>query len=231
MTLTKRKLKKIIKEEVAKQYSFQKPFGPEYKNKKFNFEKFMNLATAKERLDYAAKTSEKLGFGSSRVTYKLSGTGKVLKIAVNLAGVEQNKAELQITKEVSDLQSNYMIVTKIFGHDNISNPTLLIAEEVFKITVNDFKKNTGLQWNKFLDYLDDEHPEHKIFVKYPNNEFLLSVNEALTETSLISNDLTRIDHWGITEDNRIVILDYGYNEHVDNIYNDLDPNNKFFFRI
>lgn len=91
---------------------------------------------------YAEQFLPKLGAGSSRVTFALSG-GKVLKIALNNAGIGQNEAELKVyTNNV-----NNSVVTKIFDYD----PTFkwLVSELVKPLGGDEFKQFTGLTFSQF----------------------------------------------------------------------------------
>ena len=54
------------------------------------------------------------------------------------------------------------------------------------------------------------------FDKMIESPFLGSVLHGLksTKSNLVTADLTLIDHWGKTPDQRVVLLDYGYTEDV-----------------
>ena len=48
----------------------------------------------------------------------------------------------------------------------------------------------------------------------PIIEKLISGLISLKKANVLSGDVDRMDHWGITADNRLVLLDYGFTEDV-----------------
>jgi len=260
--------------------SFDKPVPFDYKTGKFDLQEYMALEKASQRLDYANAAYQsrpilfsKLGQGSSRVVYDMPGTGKVLKMAINNKGVGQNKEEIEISFKAHMKFPDYPIVTKIFGHDDSSNPTWLISESVKELT-NDaaFLAIAGVsfeiviaacdsggrlekllaemavnQKNKLIKVIDadilnltnwlDQHKrgqvgsypgqvqryidhievltkgkaklEKQTFQTIRQNPIIKSL-AGLGELGLANGDTKRVEHWGETEDGRVVLLDYGF---------------------
>ncbi len=200
--------------------NFAKPIDPEFKEDKFNFDEYRKLPTPTSRLAYARNTlgSKELGAGSSRIVYDMGNTGKVLKIALNNKGVAQNKEELEITKKIHSSYPEYPIVTKVYGHDNSSEPTWLVSEKVRPIENSDITRETkGVL--RSMDQLTDIFQSmmgeniYNLARSNPDVNFFKGL-QAIPEVGMLSGDLVVSYHWGVTEDGRIVVLDYGFTRDV-----------------
>lgn len=127
---------------------------------KFNFSEFKKIAMTSARpkeprgkkpwdlpkeytthpeLEYAKRFLPELGSGSSRTTFALSG-GKVLKIAMNNAGIAQNKEELDVFTRLR----NNSLVTKIFDY---SPDYKWLVSEIVKPLAND---NNSEEFEKYV---------------------------------------------------------------------------------
>jgi hypothetical protein len=134
---------------------------------KFNFTEFKKIAMtnvrARERsgskpwdmsggehpeIQYATRLLPKLGSGSSRTVFALSG-GTVLKIAKNNAGIGQNKEELDTYTRLKDNS----LVTKIF--DYAQDYKWLVSEIVKPIDGADFEKYVGMPGYEFWQLFED----------------------------------------------------------------------------
>lgn len=262
--------------------NFDKPVPHDYKAGAFDIKQYLELQTPKARLNYARLVARNnpsgflsLGEGSSRVAFNMPGTGKVLKIALNNKGVAQNKSELDITRKIHLTNSDYPIVTKIFGHDDENQPTWLISEAVQEASVEDFSNLVGVPWDLVVQLVDNKLDlnieetlknslkglieDKKYFDNYyknnsndpwykdrirginsqiekfkkllenpselQNNKFIKAL-EQLKTYELLNGDTTRLEHWGKTEDGRLVLLDYGFTPDVAVAHYGMKPNIK-----
>ena len=230
-----------------RRYDFNDPIPMEYKSGKFDLEKYLELKTISERLKYvrAADTKEpaqfqQLGLGSSRVVYRLPQIGKVIKLAINKAGIDQNKEEIKATRKIHQIMPEYPIVTKIFGHDDINNPTWLISEAVSQVEdESEIEDMAGVPIRVFYQIvmhgLEDttETAKRKRFADaevlnvLQNPSPLLKAVSMIHELGLDAGDLTFEDHWGVTADHRLVALDYGFPRSVADKYNAYDIDNEY----
>jgi hypothetical protein len=145
----------------------------------FNLSKFKAISATNERppgyskwehdtvvpdISYARKFLPELGKGSSRITFALSG-GKVLKIATNKAGFEQNKTEVEVFTKT---KSQY--VTTIF--DFAPNFKWIISEIVNPLSLEKFQQIYGFEdeWEveKFFEFLSAAVPLIKFRNFYKN---------------------------------------------------------------
>ena len=68
---------------------------------KFDLNRFKGLSNAAEMLEYADKRLQKLGEGTARAAFVLTGR-HVLKVALNAKGLAQNEAELAVYTNPED---------------------------------------------------------------------------------------------------------------------------------
>ena len=80
----------------------------EYLSNNFNIDIFKNLNSFSKRISYCDENIERISSGSSRIVYKINDE-KVLKLAKNTKGLEQNKNEIQYR---SDSYINYILTTE-----------------------------------------------------------------------------------------------------------------------
>ena len=171
----------------------------------FKWNEFKNIKSHKEQYRYALQHLPGLGQGSSRRTFQLGNSSKVLKVAVNTAGLAQNKAEVDVyTNPVTK-----RVVTKTFDFE--PNYGWLVAEAVRPIDYTDsdeawFYKKVGLPWNTYIKFLHAN--------KETNNPFVLGIRSIMKATGLLVGDIAVMYHYGKTADDRMVLLDYGYTEEV-----------------
>ena len=124
-----------------------------------------------------------IGSGSSRRVYDL-GNGYVVKVAKNMAGREQNKAEYEISFEDS---------SGIFAEviDVSNDYRMLIMRKAKKI------KDMRIVWNYFN--VDDKYEFYDcIYMQRLKNKY-----------KLLLGDFEKASSWGIIN-GRPVIIDYGF---------------------
>jgi hypothetical protein len=170
-----------------------------------------------------------MGEGSSRAVYLLDSK-RVLKLATNEQGVEQNRKEQEVFN--SSLQP---LVARLF--EESQDGSWLVSELVRPLSSEeDFEALTGLPWVVVAMFLaenqklrDPEQTQEVMKVKFSKfkqepyasmgkklDAFFLkpwfqemSVLLGRSEIRLNVNDLTNLEHWGKTADQRVVLLDYG----------------------
>ena len=147
--------------------------------------------------------------GSSRVVFILDSK-KVLKIAKNEAGIDQNKEEIKNSRRYP------LVVTRIFKVG--TNNNYIISELVRPA-------QSGMELVKFFgfDIINDISNLIDNFVspiKKKQSYERVSKNEAsmqlldMVRSGTDFNDISRIDHWGKTNDGRYILLDHGANETI-----------------
>ncbi len=138
-----------------------------------------------------AKKYPRLGSGSGRTVYDL-GNSYVVKVAKNRKGIEQNKAEYQISKA---------------DHSNIFAEVLALSECSSYLVMEKAQRISSFAqvWN---------------YYHVQNNKQLFSQEEfrkLLVQFDLLTADLYRLSSWGIVN-GRPVIIDYGFTKRVIKFY-------------
>jgi hypothetical protein len=180
------------------------------------------------RVEKLMKKLHLLGRGSTRYAFA-AGSKKVIKAAINEFGLAQNKAEV----EVYSNPEARPIVTKIYDH--AKDYSWLVAESVRMLkTPEEFKQVTGFALNVFSDLMFNksssfENSINNVAAYYEEGEEFENLHELenvahsklaktifdLGNSSNIKlDDFAKLEHWGKTSDNRIVVLDYGYTEEI-----------------
>ena len=207
----------------------------------FNDEDEIFKVTAEISNLILSKGGKLFGEGSSRKTFLLTSK-KILKLAKSDRGIAQNEAEVQVAKKFPT------ITTKIYyAHPNnfylISELVRQLSSKPNKAQAQ-FKDLTGLSLYTFFrllktysDWNESETGDLKLtptkFVKQLNQSFSRDKEELekLSMSPFVRNilsaidyglhveDLTTPEHWGVTTEGKIVLLDYGYTQEVsDNYY-------------
>lgn len=191
-------------------------------NPNFNMEDFKALKTFKERVVYCNKSLNRLSSGSSRVVYRLDGN-KVLKLAKNNRGINQNSSEGEHMKD-----TYYEDITTIV-YEIDDNNQWIVSEMAGKMTPNIFKKLTGISLPKLDWYLqvkwgegDNTRERHYLAYITPeelkqlrNSDFVKSIVSLMEDYNLLPGDLGRISSWGIVNRNgkaKAVLVDYGHSD-------------------
>ena len=175
------------------------PFGD-----RFDVRKFKSLDNIEFMKAYANSFLQLLGEGSSRVAYALS-SNKVLKIAINKKGIDQNLAELDVFTN----PATKPMVAKVQDYD--PEYRWLVADSV-RIFSNEaeFEKETGLDFKEFT-----EEVKNALIKKVmPESDLAANTLKTIINSNLMLGDVARIDHWGKSSDGRVVLLDYGFTKDV-----------------
>ncbi len=186
----------------------------------FDLEKFKQLTSFKQRVDYCNSTLRKLGSGSSRIVY-LVDDKTVLKLAKNQKGIAQNEVEIgasdtyysDITAEVFDYDEN-----SLWLEMELAKPINKARfQQILGYTVENFGIWVTNLWNlnnrRKSYYTLDKQVEEII----NESDFANSVIAFITDYGLAPGDLGRISTYG-EFDGEVKIIDYGLNDDVLNSY-------------
>lgn len=199
----------------------------------FSYEKLSTFENLFDCARYCEKTLTRLGVGTSRRVYKLED-GKVLKLANDEKGKEQNKYESALT------QSNEMpsFMAKIYNFDK--NGIYLEMEQAKPITDAEFEKIVGISfklYQKVITSIINPKTESKrakwlkTFYKDKCEEILLNIEKYpfvqeisnyLTNTnSEIKHKLFNLSNYGlVNRDGKetLVLTDFGMNNEIHEKY-------------
>ncbi len=196
-----------------------KPYGPT-PGKVFSLTEFEKLATIEEMRSYAEQSLPYVGVGSSRIVFKLN-KDNALKIALNDAGVGQNKAETEVCAVQPDL------FAKVHTHD--PGYKWLISEFAAPLNRDDFEDMTGMVWQDMVDGLwwvlnkarhNEYHPDSLFLQNGKNsyetvqgNKFFVKILAVLTGCNYMPGDFYKISSWGVVNGHPVV-LDSGFTRAV-----------------
>jgi hypothetical protein len=191
--------------------------------KEFDLSEFKKLDDTGDMIKYAEERLQKLGEGSSRVTYALTSK-KVLKIAYNMAGVGQNTEEVNVYTNPKIKP----IVAKVFDYDQeffwiTSELTRqLKAPSEFEMLAGIASELHNFGGDNMRDFVIKAAAGSMFWIKshYGKDviDFAKTIRSVALENSLLPGDLAKHDSWGKTPDGRLVLIDYGYSEHVSQNY-------------
>ena len=213
----------------------------------FNLDQFQKLGTVQDKLVYAKKFLPFIGEGSARKVFAIS-TSKVLKIAKNTRGVAQNQTEYKFFKNPktgpivakifsADIPTMTWVISEIakpFRYIKELEAVTGVDYYVLQNLLDDFPvrdfpnaeawfEETQEFWTQMLQSpgLTPQSKEKmtsriKQYEAYKNNKFLTGVLN-LVKQGLIAGDLT-FDQMGITADGRPIVIDYGFDREVEELY-------------
>lgn len=192
---------------------------------KFNPRTLDRFKTPQQKIDFIKSAGLlELGKGKGRHVFLLDSK-KVLKVAMNDFGAKQNRSEEELSKKLAGTA----IVTRVF--DAATDHGWILSEVVREIKdVKEFESLAGVTWvgfttaiefaverglslNHVVAFLQQEtsiSPKDVTAVK--QSQFVAAVIAAANKAKLIASDLIRLEHWGKTADDKIVLLDYGYTD-------------------
>jgi len=183
----------------------------------FDFKVLESLTSFKKRLDYVQSHLRRISSGSSRIVYEVDNE-KVLKVAKNKKGIDQNLVESTYYFQ------DYDIVARVF---NSSDDGLFIEmEKASKLTKSEFKKLTGISIEDLYQYIRYfENPKYSF---KPNNydelsdlDFMVELMMFAGDNQLPMGDFARLSSYGkVKRDGKdtVVLIDFGldietYNKH------------------
>lgn len=166
-----------------------------------------------------------LGCGSTRCAYAINAS-KVAKIAQNEHGQRQNLAEVDAYTNPNARD----ILAKIYDADD--EGLWVVSEMVREFrTTEEFERAVGIPWQHFDDLIivmSQQRVEEITLARSRSSKQkrpieIRSIDQLPTHTRnwmsnviltmktlrLSPNDLRSYDHWGLTKEGRVVLLDYG----------------------
>lgn len=174
--------------------------------------------------DYCVKMlGEPIGNGSSRAVFQIDDT-RVLKLATNIKGVAQNKAE--VTAYHQSTIKTFMPI--IYNDSDMENYFYVISEYVLPANEEDFKNLLGVPFYIFKNIILDsmvidneiEHAMEK-YKDLPTVYTLLQYILTMYKSGVNINDWVNISNWGLTMRNgkpTMVTLDNGYTRNVAKLF-------------
>lgn len=159
------------------------------------------------------------GLGTSRAAFDL-GDKHAIKIALNKAGIAQNKVEAHISEKLLDLPLAHV---RYIAKNNL----FMVVDKAMPFNEPHFKEYFGISFKNFAsiahelcDYEGENGPEFKavadrLYNSLPENARILIMN--LAKHGVVACDLDKRNQWGDIDDHP-VIIDYGlsydvWNEH------------------
>ena len=166
---------------------------------------------------------EPIGDGSSRAVFQIDDT-RVLKLATNIKGVAQNKAEVMAYQQAPD--KTFMPI--IYNDSDMENYFYVISEYVLPANEEDFKNLLGVPFYIFKNIILDnmvidneiEHAMEK-YKDLPTVYTLLQYILTMSKSGVNINDWVNISNWGLTMRNgkpTMVTLDNGYTRNVAKLF-------------
>jgi hypothetical protein len=191
----------------------------------FNMDEFKKLTSFQKRLQYCKERLPLIKKGSSRAVYKIDDT-KVLKLAMNKKGLDQNENEAVL--------SSYQDLKNITAHvfDKHPNNEWIEMELAKPITESDFERFIGFDFKTFKiainNYSLKSDPQryntgnkHKSELPIdPEIEESMWLNDFIYDIfNYIGNygnvhvpDIEKLDSYGVVKrdgEEAIVLIDYG----------------------
>lgn len=167
--------------------------------------------------DYCVKMlGEPIGKGSSRAVFQIDDT-RVLKLATNIKGVAQNKAEVMVYQQAP--YKTFMPI--IYNDSDMENYFYVISEYVLPANEEDFKKVVGIPFYRLESLISNNKLESamKSYEEEPTVHELLQYLITMSNMGVEILDWTTISNWGLTKRNgksAIVTLDNGFTQNVAN---------------
>ena len=159
---------------------------------------------------------EPIGKGSSRAVFQIDDT-RVLKLAINMKGVAQNKAEVMVYNQAPD--KTFMPI--IYNDSDMESYFYVISEYVLPAEEEDFKKVVGIPFYRLESLISNKKLESamKSYEDMPKVHDLLQYLITMSNMGVEIFDWTTISNWGLAKRNgkpAIVTLDNGFTQNVVN---------------
>jgi hypothetical protein len=179
------------------------------RSKTFSIKKLKELTGEEEVLSYIESCDlQWLKAGSSRTVYVLSSKW-VLKIAMNDKGLAQNIAEKSLYNNA--VMRPFITAIKDSDPDN----RWLIAELVRPLkNYGEFEKLSGVEYRIFEKILESYDEPDLSELSGKQLEWMDGVLKMIHHADVAVGDLFDLNHWGKTNDGRMVLLDYGLTRDV-----------------
>lgn len=183
----------------------------------FDWKYFKSLDNLKDIVKYATSKLGRPKKGSSRLTY-LIDEDKVLKVAFNRVGLEQNRIETEWF-----IQDHYGdVVTKLYEYDEEYRVWLEMENvKPFRNIKQMEKFFDGYDFYDFRNYMEDyiEDIEEPAFEKLKEDEFVYKVYNLVHDYDMLLNDVTSLHSWGYSKrTNGPVLFDFGMTKRTYHTY-------------
>lgn len=193
----------------------------------FKLEQFKKMSGLAQMQNYVVKRLEYVAEGSSRQTFVLTST-KVLKLAINRAGIAQNEQEVEVFTDPRTKD----ITTRIYEYD--PDFFWIVSELVKpfddKDDIEEFldvrMPNATVTAVDFYDFVLDasvgDEPSYESRAKLPNRvkqdleRIAKMIEDLVDHHNMLPGDLAKESSWGRSSDGRLVLLDYGFTHRVRN---------------
>ena len=175
---------------------------------KFSWEEFNDFNFVVDQREYLDKTLKILGEGSARKVYLLNSK-KVLKCAKNDKGLAQNASEI----ELSNSKYRHLFANVI---DFDSKDKLWIVSELVRAVESEEEMARLINYKGDpIDALYEMFANKKNHTKLCDyNKFLCDIYKLALDKKMYTPDITEIMHYGVTPDQRVVLLDYGLTNEI-----------------
>jgi len=186
----------------------------------FDFEKFRSINSFVGRIKYAKEMLlGRVGSGSGRAVFRIDDE-KVLKVALNGKGVQQNSTEAGAYKQ------DYDAVARVFDYDQ--EGTWIEMELAKKINASRFQQLVGVTLEEMVTWLG--YTTGKILYKprqerlrdLRKNEFAENIGRFASDFDYpVPGDFAKINSYGeVLRDGRptVVVIDFGYDSATDDMY-------------
>lgn len=159
---------------------------------------------------------ESISKGSSRAVFQIDDT-RVLKLAFNMKGVAQNKAEVTVYQQAPD--KKFMPI--VYNDSDMENYFYVISEYVLTAEYEDFKKVVGIPFYSLESFISNNMLEYamKRYEDAPKVHELLQYLITMSNMGVNIFDWTVISNWGLAKRNGkmiMVTLDNGFTQNVAN---------------
>ena len=188
----------------------------------WDIDKFKSLNSFKAKVEYCTEHLQKLASGSARIAFKIDDQ-KVLKLAKNKKGIDQNYEEIGRSRD------NYFseVFAEVFDFDQ--NDLWLEMELAKKVKKSDFKRIYGFSFENMGELLEYTYTQNN--PKYgrrrkPNqdeieilyeSDFYRTLEEFMNSYDIPYGDFLKLDSYGIVQRHGgevIVLVDYGISDKI-----------------
>jgi len=214
----KHKIRQIIRQVINESFEIDEMAYPS----SFNFEEFKDLKSFTAKQNYAKQhLLGKVGTGTGRAVFKVDSE-KVIKIALNDRGVEQNIVESEGYKQ------EYDVIAKVFDID-VDDYIWIEMELAKRISEKRFEEIVGVSLKMVVEYLRYQRG----LPNYFNTDLIGTMDDSDFIDELwrfvqdydypVPGDFSRINSYGeVLRDGKptVVVVDFGFSSDVSSIYKD-----------
>lgn len=162
---------------------------------------------------------KQVGKGAARTVFSLDGGHKVLKVAQDWAGLEQNKAEMAVCGSAKAMG----LVPEVFAAESDPGGLWIVQEQVKPATPGVFKQIAGfdLQTAAMVYHKMETHGEKylqspeaiKNYGNVISSTLFHKLIKVIKDCDFVFYDILKVSNWGVV-DGRVVIVDTGFTNAV-----------------